>query len=186
MKKYIWIALIVFSCAEKKETPIQGSQIPAGAIVQDYEDIPGLQKISVKSGSITTYEGDFLNGLHHGTWTFYDDNGKIARVTSYLNGKKQGPQIFFETSGGIKRKLYHHNDVLNGESLEYKRNSIVSRTHYVNGEIHGSVEKFYPDGTLMESSNYVDGVIDGKALWYNQEGEVIIEYTYDMGERLEE
>ena len=71
-------------------------------------------------------------------------------------------------------------------TLEYKRNSIVSRTHYVNGQIHGSVEKFYPDGTLMESSNYVDGVIDGKALWYNQEGEVIIEYTYDMGERIEE
>ena len=33
----------------------------------------------------------------------------------------------------------------------------------------------------MEESNYVNGQIDGVAKWYDQEGNVTIEYTYENG-----
>lgn len=187
MKKHIWIfAFIVGACGETNDsTQIEGTQIPVGAIVQDYSSIDGLQRVIQKSGEITSAEGDFLNGLHHGTWTVYDNEGKVASITTYQKGKKQGVELIFDTQGYVQSKSSYHNDQLDGEHLIYKRRKITDRKVYKSGLLHGIVQKFYVDGTLMEESTYVNGTIDGVAKWYNQDGELIIEYTYDMGKLLQ-
>lgn len=189
MKNCFWIlALVLFSCGgsnSTNSTVIEGSQIPPAAILQDYEAIPGLQKAVVKSGDLTVGEGDFLNGLYHGTWTSYDNDGKVQSITTYHKGKKQGVELIFDNTGYVQTKASYHNDQLNGEYLTYKRRKIAERKNYSNGVLHGSQQKFYTDGTTMEESNYVNGKIDGVARWYDQEGNLKIEYEYDMGVLIE-
>jgi antitoxin component YwqK of YwqJK toxin-antitoxin module len=188
MKKHIWIfAFIVGACGEANDSsPIEGTQIPANAIVQDYASIAGLQRAIVKSGEITSSEGDFLNGLHHGTWTVYDNEGKVASITTYQNGKKQGVELIFDNQGYVQSKASYHDDQLDGEYLAYKRRKITDRKMYEAGQMNGLVQKFYVDGTLMQESTYVNGIIDGVAKWYDQEGNLTIEYTYNMGKLVEQ
>ncbi|MEQ9307350.1 MAG: hypothetical protein RJQ14_25780, partial [Marinoscillum sp.] len=95
MKKHIWIlAFVIGACGgSNTSAPMEGSQIPGGAIVQDYESIPGLQKAIVKKGEVTVGEGDFLNSQYHGSWTSYTADGKVQSITTYLKGKKQGVQL---------------------------------------------------------------------------------------------
>ncbi|NQZ77023.1 MAG: toxin-antitoxin system YwqK family antitoxin [Ekhidna sp.] len=188
MKNLIWILTLLFTACGGPKSPIsndsgfEGSQIPANATVQDYEAIPGLQRAVVKSAEITVGEGDFLNGLHHGSWVTYEIDGKLKSVTTYFEGKKQGSELIFDNSGYVLSKKYYHQDVLNGESLKYKRRKIVERLNYSNGVQHGIQKKFYVDGTVMEESTYISGKIDGVARWYDQEGNLTIEYEYNMGE----
>ena len=81
------------------ETDGLSSQIPPSAIVQDYLSVEGLQRATVKMGETTTMEGDFLDGLHHGSWTVYNSDGKVTSITTYLRGKKQGVELLFDNTG---------------------------------------------------------------------------------------
>ena len=189
MKKNVWIlAFVISACGgsnSNNSTAVEGSQIPDGAIIRDYLSIPGLQKVILKSGDITIGEGDFLDGLYHGTWTSYDVEGKVQSITTYLKGKKQGVQLIFDNIGYVEIKASYNDDRLDGEYLKYKRRKIVERKNYVSGVLDGLQQKFYVDGTVMEESNYVAGKIHGLARWYDQEGNLTIEYEYDMGELVE-
>ncbi|WP_421765200.1 toxin-antitoxin system YwqK family antitoxin [Ekhidna sp.] len=186
MKNCFWILALVFiSCGDSDSTittETGTSQVPVGAIIQDYEAIPGLQKALVKSGEMTVGEGDLLDGLYHGTWTSYDSDGKVQSITTYHKGKKQGVELIFDNTGYVQTKASYYLDQLNGEYLIYKRRKIAERKNYSNGVLHGAQQKFYTDGTMMEESNYVNGKIDGIARWYDQEGNLKIEYEYDMGD----
>lgn len=157
------------------------SQIPAGAIIQDYESIEGLQRASVKEGGMTRAEGDFFNGMHHGAWVAYDASGKITSMTTYYLGERQGVELLFDNLGYVASKAYYYKNQLDGEYLIYKRRNIIERRNYTNGSLHGLQKKYYADGTTMEESSYVNGKIDGIARWYDSEGNLTIEYTYEMG-----
>lgn len=176
----------VASQNENLDAQTNTSQIPPDALVQDYVSVPGLQRAILKTDDVTLGEGDFLNRLHHGSWTSYDANGKITQITTYLEGKKQGVELSFDNLGYVSTKAYYHNDQLDGEFLIYKRRNIVERKSYRNGVLDGTQQKFYVDGTLMEQSTYVDGKYDGVARWYDQEGNLKIEYTYDMGKLVQD
>ncbi|MEP1033303.1 hypothetical protein [Ekhidna sp.] len=186
MKKYIWVlAFIIGACGDSNSTSSSSanvSQIPGGAILQDYEAIPGLQKAIIKAEDITIGEGDFLNGMYHGTWTSYGVDGRLQSLTTYFEGKKQGVQLLFDNTGYVQTKASYHNDQLSGEYLVYNRRKIVERRNYASGALHGLQERFYVDGTKMEEKNFVSGKIDGVARWYDEEGNLTIEYEYDMGE----
>ena len=186
MKKYIWIlAFVTGACGDSDNSTlieVEGSQIPGGATLQDYEAIPGLQKAILKTGGVTVGEGDFLNGLYHGSWTSYGSDGRLQSITTYYEGKKQGVQLLFDNAGYVETKASYHNDQLNGEYLTYKRRTVVERKNYSNGVPDGLQQRFYANGTIMEESNHVNGKIDGIAKWYDEEGNLTIEYEYDMGE----
>lgn len=188
MNKVLWIlSFVIFGCGStgENEKPVDASenQIPGGAIVQDYPGEGGLQKVTLLEGDKILGEGDFLHGLHHGTWTTYDEKAKVTSITTYLNGKKQGTELIFDDIGYVETKAYYHNDQLFGEYLRYRRRNVVEKKTYINGVLQGMQYRYYPDGkTLMEESNYTNGVIDGVAKYYNQEGELSFQYTYDMGE----
>ncbi|MEO9485548.1 MAG: hypothetical protein ABJG47_18960 [Ekhidna sp.] len=188
MKKGFWIlALVIAACGgSNSTTEYDDSQIPGGAIMQDYAGISGLQKGTVTIDGITVGEGDFLNGRYHGTWTSYTNEGWPQSITTYNNGKKQGIQLLFDNIGYVQVKASYYDDQLNGEYIVYNRRKISERKNYVSGVLHGIQERFYVDGTKMEESNYVNGKIDGMARWYDEEGNLTIEYEYEMGELIEE
>lgn len=188
MKNTFWIlALLIAACGSSNSVsePIEGSQIPGGAIVQDYPGIPGLQKVTVKSGEVMIGEGDFLNGLYHGSWTSYGTDGRLQSITTYYQGKKQGVQLVFDNVGYVKSKASFFNDQLNGEYLVFNRKVVVERRNYVSNQLEGLQQRFYTNGIKMEEKSYVDGKIDGIARWYDEMGNLSIEYEYNMGELIE-
>ncbi len=186
MRKDIWIlAFVLCACGDSNYTsdmPAGESQVPGGAVLQDYEAIPGLQKAVIKSEGITIGEGDFLEGRYHGTWTSYGADGRLQSITTYYKGQKQGVQLLFDNTGYVQTKASYHNDQLHGEYLIYNRRTIVERRNYEGNELSGLQERFYVNGLKMEEKNFVEGKIDGIARWYDEEGNLTIEYEYDMGE----
>ncbi len=189
MKKAIWIltfALVACGGSNNTLSSAGETQIPGGAIVMDYPGLPGLQKVIVKSGEVVIGEGDFLNGQYHGTWTSYGSDGRLQSITTYYEGRKQGVQLVFDNVGYVQTKASFFNDQLSGEYLVYNRKTVVERRNYSGNQLEGLQQRFYVNGIKMEEKNYVNGKIDGTARWYDEEGNLSIEYEYRMGELVED
>lgn len=188
MYKYqcLLLSLLILSACQSsgggdnvvKETAV----LPTNAVVTPYVDEEGLSYAVHKNFETILEEGDILNGVKHGTWTTYNDDGMPTATSTYFEGKKQGVEFRFGKLGYPESKAYYHNDELHGEFLVYDRRKVVERRNYEYGVLNGMLTKYYNNGTLMQEAPYINGVLHGIGKWYDQEGNLSIAYEYENGE----
>lgn len=179
------------ACNKQQSTSTDAGQmvppIPAQAQLEPYDDGSGLVRVTTYATEGNVLEqGDYLNNLREGIYTEFHPNGYVKSSVGYVHGKKQGQLISLDNRGQLLERSTYHNDVLHGSYVKYNRSRIKETKEYVNGKVSGLVEKFYANGKIMERSNYTDGMLDGVAKWFDQEGNLSIEYTYKMGELVED
>ncbi len=191
MKQVIILFGVLFlaSCTDKSpEQPTAVvADMPAGAVQEPFEDNPNMVKVTVSdaAGNITAY-GIYINGLREGSWTELHPNGHVKNVTGYVNGLKEGQSVEIDNRGQLLERFTYHNDKLDGPYTKYNRSRIKEIKNYKNGLLEGKVEIFYDNAKVMEESYYKNGKRDGIAKWYDQEGNVTIEYTYVDGEWIQD
>ena len=135
MRIYILlIAYLLVSCSEKTESPASESEpgevngIPAGAVIEEYADNPGLVKVTINdSQGKVSANGVYLNQKREGSWVDYTPTGLVKSITSYVSGKKEGALVEFNDNGQLLRRSYYHNDLRDGEYKEYNYYSVQCR-----------------------------------------------------------
>lgn len=160
--------------------------LPATAVKEPYEDNSNLIKVTVNGTDHISAQGDMFNGKKAGTWTEYHPNGVVRSVTTYVDGQKQGAMLTIDDRGQLQTRSYYHNGVLHGDYIVYNRTRIKEERHYITGKLEGALKKYYDNGKIMEESYYKNGLMHGMAKWYDQEGNVTIEYEYDNGKLVTE
>ena len=88
--------------------PAGVSEYPPGAVRQQIDDIAGMEKVFVNGDQFLQAEGDYLNGLKHGAWVEYHNNGLPKSLTTYHKGLKQGVAIELSNRGAVEKKAYYH------------------------------------------------------------------------------
>jgi antitoxin component YwqK of YwqJK toxin-antitoxin module len=155
--------------------------------MEQMNDGSSVVKMRVFGENATLKEEAFYkNGFREGGYTQYHDNQFVASTVGYLQGKKEGQLLVIDDKGQVQERSTYHNDELDGVYIKYNRSRIKETKVYSNGVLNGPVEKFYANNNIMERTTYKDGQLDGIARWYDQEGNLTIEYTYDMGELVED
>ncbi len=191
MKKSIisFVLITVLSCTNEITTK-EGEMVPLlapSAKLEPFDDGSGMVKVTTYGSDNGILEqGYYLDGYREGVYTKFHANGFVDVVTGYVMGKKQGLSVVADDKGQILERFTYHNDVLNGPYIKYNRTRIKETKEFTNGKIEGLVEIFYPNGKIMERSNYKNNIRDGVSKWYDQEGNLSIEYTYDEGELVQE
>lgn len=182
----ILLAGTFLSCSDNSHSagsePIELAGIPPGAVQEEFADSPGLVKVSVNdnSGKVIA-QGLFLNQKRAGSWIEYSATGKIKSLTTYVDGKKEGTMVELNESGQLLRQSNFHNDLQEGEYKEFNYGTVKEERFYKLGKLEGTVKIFYADGKLMEEGLYTNGVRDGISKWYDQQGNMTIEYEYKAG-----
>lgn len=185
--KIVLAALVLAACSENSgsSSKLEGELggVPAGATKEEFADSPGLYKISVpdNAGAMSA-SGTLLNDKKQGSWVEYYPNGIVKTITAYVDGKKEGIYLEMNASGQVVKRCNFHNDVREGEYREYEYATVKEERFYKAGKLEGIVKIFYPDGKVMEEGNYANGVRDGVSKWYDQQGNVTIEYEYKKGQ----
>ncbi len=191
MKQVIILFGVLFlaSCAnETTDQPaVVVANMPAGAVQEPFEDNPNMVKVTVNdaAGNVIAY-GVYNNGLREGSWTELHPNGHVKNVTGYVTGLKEGQSVEIDNRGQLLERFTYHNDKLEGPYTKYNRSRIKEAKNYKNGLLEGKVEIFYDNAKVMEESYYKNGKRDGIAKWFDQEGNLSIEYTYVEGEWIED
>lgn len=188
--KYAFIMLLISgligcNAPTKKPGPasVEGlSSLPSNAETEVYSDNPNRVKVTLKdqAGKISA-QGDFLNGMKHGTWIEYHINELVKSTTSYINGVQQGPHTEIDDRGQLTLSAYYNQGELHGTYIAYSRNNIKERMQYENGKLEGLKSTYFDTGKIQEESMYSNGKINGTSKWYDQEGNVKLEYEYENG-----
>lgn len=160
----------------------------AGYGLTDYPEKSAIKRARfIDSAGNLTDEGDVLNGKKEGAWIKYHVTrvkGIPQTITNYHKGKKNGPYFLMSRSGYIMEEIFFANDIKHGVSRKYKSGRVTEYAEYDEGKLIGEFRTYYPDGTLQQVSNYKNGIKHGISKFYNQKGEVTIQYTYENGEQI--
>lgn len=188
MKNLLIVALLLIffaSCnnAGQKAAPVVDA---SGYIV---ESIPGstIQKVRKEDEQGNLIEEGFLqNGVKVGTWTTYKAEIEFPKtIISYVDGQYTGPYLEFNDRGQLELKAGYLNNQLHGPWGKYRFGRPEATANYTNGELDGTYKEYFTrDGKIQKEVNYKNGVEHGTMRFYNEEGEVTVEYEYKNGEKV--
>nr|MBI1230707.1 hypothetical protein [Cytophagales bacterium] len=172
---------------------LEGAEVtysPQGNVLSEISYARG-----VKHGpSIVYYEngnvekkGQYIKGRPHGEFITYREDGQIAEVSMFNKGRPVGEVIAYHENGAVKSRKVHN---AKGQTQEIEvfdeQGNLLRKSLFVNGTLHGPTKTFFPSGTIKEIIPYQYGELDGRYLSHTEEGNVVIERTYQRGRVMKE
>lgn len=154
-------------------TPVEGS-VAMRAIKRDI--LGGVEE-----------SGYVLNGLKQGTWTTYEaELQHPVKIVSYIDGALNGPYLEFDPQGRIALMANYKANVLHGPYAKYQIGRAQQTVNYVDGLMDGPMAEYdYRNNKLKQEVNYKMGKLHGPFRHFNDDGEMILEYNYIDGERID-
>lgn len=166
-----------------------GSSSPAGTFdtagweTTDHGN--GITQLMKKDGNGNPLQSGYLvNGVKEGVWIEYHDDGdNIMSITPYVRGTVTGPVLTYSNRSQLESMKSFANDILHGPSNTYKYGKVTSRTPFEKGIINGKFQE-YLNSKLQREIDYVNGKKDGKIVYYDEEGNVTVEYQYKNDQKI--
>lgn len=146
-----------------------------------------LQKAVKRDGSgVIIEEGLLKDGLQTGAWTtYYPENNLPKTIINYANGMRNGLYLEMNDRGQIELRAGYMNNKLDGPWGVYKFGRPTKTAFYANGVLDGTYREYnMRDGSLLKEINYKNGEYDGPYKFFNDKGEVTLEYEYKNGEKV--
>ena len=132
-----------------------------------------------------TEEGYIANGQKQGQWISYDPGkSEIKSMAHYVDGRLQGTYLGFSSRGQIETRIQYFDDQYHGPYVKYRFGRPTEESNYVNGKLEGLYKEFHNNGKLQKEIQYKDGKIHGFYRFYDDEGNITLEYQYENGEKI--
>jgi antitoxin component YwqK of YwqJK toxin-antitoxin module len=154
----------------------------------EFSKIPGTTIKSAKRkdprGQVVV-EGFADGDKKVGQWIEYNEEGDISTITNYINGLLEGPALKMAYRGQVDQRTTYHAGQLDGPWVQYKFGKILETRVYRDGKLNGTV-KTYDEKTykVRQETEYKNGVQDGYYRYYDDNGNVSMEYQYKNGEKV--
>jgi antitoxin component YwqK of YwqJK toxin-antitoxin module len=131
-------------------------------------------------------EGYIQNGVKQGAWTTYTTDSYLPEtVTSYVDGVLNGPYLEFDPQGRVTLMANYRANQYHGPFAKYRIGRPEQTAVYVDGKLDGVFAEFdFRNGKIKQEVHYKMGVQHGPLRYYNEAGEVTLEYLYQDGERV--
>lgn len=152
------------------------------------EDIPGSSvqyARQLSPAGVLEIEGFAENGKKTGQWIQYSPEGDILLINHYVDGMLEGPAFRMSFRNQVDLKTTYRKNLLHGPWISYKYGKVIEKRNYVNDKLDGVV-KTYDDRTfkLKQEVEYKNGLQHGYFRYYDEEGNVTLEYEYKDGEKV--
>lgn len=137
-----------------------------------------------ESGTITEL-GFIKNGTKEGAWYTYHPNGQIKSITNYSSGIINGPVMEFSNRGQLEKQTGYLNNELHGIKAEYKFGRPTIESNYTKGNLDGVHKEYFNNSEKVQKLvNFKNGKQDGIMQYFDEEGNVTLEYVYKNGEKV--
>ncbi len=152
------------------------------------EEIPGsdLVRVFKEDADGNILEDGFLkNGVKQGPWLTYERVFIYPKsITNYDNGVVHGIYMEFTPSGQVALQAFFRGNTLHGSWSRFKAGRMEASGYYKEGVLHGVYKEFMPlFGRLQKEIHYKDGEQHGLYRYYNDDGQITMEYFYKNGKK---
>ncbi|PHN04608.1 hypothetical protein CRP01_21635 [Flavilitoribacter nigricans DSM 23189 = NBRC 102662] len=184
--------MTVFSCGPGEAPPPPPAPVSTEGATAGYtlESLPRTDLMKAfkydPEGQVLEM-GYFLDDRPEGTWYYYEHPTKEfpKRIVSYHAGILNGPYMELTENGTVSLQAYYENNELNGHWGTYKFGRPIKTADYENGILEGFYREYTTTaGKLQKEIHYKNGKEDGPYRFYNDRGEITLEYTYKNGEKV--
>lgn len=184
------LSFILFTC-QNGSTPATAPVETVSVDGQEYEMTPVAGSEAQQAikrdpiGSIIE-QGFVLNGLKQGTWTTFNQDSKAPeKIMSYIDGALNGPYIEVDKQGRFALIANYKANVLHGHYGKYRIGRPELTANYVDGLLDGVMAEYnYRNNKIKQEVSYKMGLKDGYMRYYNDEGEITLEYLYKDDKRI--
>ncbi|WP_448522103.1 toxin-antitoxin system YwqK family antitoxin [Schleiferia thermophila] len=123
------------------------------------------------------------NGRKQGAWVYYHPSGNLKTIENYKDNLLDGIRIILNDRGYLNIEEYYKSGKLHGEQRIFDGFArLMELKEYHEGVLSGSYKKYNPNtGKLSEEGTYVNNEKHGKYIWYYDNGNPAVAYTYNMG-----
>ena len=195
MKKLLYLMMLIVCAA------CQGGGVPDGTPAPLDSGLAGFSLTTVKGTNISQArknavdgkileEGFIQDSKRQGTWTVYRPGSDFPKTqASYVNGTLNGPYIEFDQENKILLLANYRNNLLEGKWFRYQFGKLAFSAEYREGKLHGAYREYRGEGEvskLAKEITYADGQLDGPYRFFDDNGNVVLEYTYRNGKRIGE
>lgn len=183
------LTLFTSSCKPGAEAPAKvtgtGSDDMSGLVL---EDIPGSKvkyARQINAQGQVEIQGFVEDGKKTGQWIQYGPEGDIILINNYIDGLLEGTAMRMTFRNQVDLKLNYKQGKLDGPWVSYKFGKIIEERQYANDKLEG-VAKTYDERTfkVKQEVQYKDGLQDGYFRYYDEAGNITLEYQYKKGEKV--
>ena len=178
------ISSLLVACQPQAPTPL-ATDLEGFEII----DIPGnsIQRaVKYHVDSTIQEEGHLLNGLKTGTWITYEPGNPLPqKLITYAGGLANGPYFEFNARGQIEVSANYLNNKLDGPWAQYKFGRPTIESNYKNGELDGVYHEYANStGQILKEISYKRGKMHGRFIYYDNDGNITLDYMYKDGEKV--
>lgn len=143
------------------------------------------------------YDGNFVNDVPTGKFTYYYPEGDVKAVTvfssgghiartqlfalggkmmgegKYVDEKKDSLWKFYDTEGKLISDENYVKGVKNGSCKVYYANGQVSEDKlWKDGKLNGPCKKYFESGQIKYTGQYINDKVEGAVVYYHPNGKV--------------
>lgn len=116
-----------------------------------------------------SYSHEAKDGLLHGLYVLYDENGNKISESNYEKGKLKGGKQTWYKNGKPHGIENYENDMLSGKKVTfYPTGTKQSEIFYNSGNRHGAAMEWDEFGNIIFSGKYTDGKTRDTAWWWHK------------------
>jgi antitoxin component YwqK of YwqJK toxin-antitoxin module len=155
---------------------------PDGAIRVQREVVKMSDDQVINHGKYTEF---YVNGVHDGQWSFWHDNGKLAKQVTFKNGRADGSWEARRADGTLFAKKTYKDNLREGAWVLYYEDGKTPKIEqsYLDGKLDGVRKMYFADGKLRQQAEYKDGKLEGTVTEWDDKGRKVLEATFS-GDKL--
>ncbi len=142
------------------------------------------EAIKKNTSNAVAERGYVANGKKNGVWMTYHEDGKIKTLSGYSDGLLNGPHLEFNNRGQIEKQMSYQAGQYHGVNASYKFGRPTKESTYKNGKLDGPHKEYNQKGDLQKYVDFKDGKQHGKLRYYDDEGNITLEYDYKNGDKV--
>ena len=191
-----WLLILVSACIAGYLGCKQASSAAPASDASAQTDLSGFEETDIAGSTIKHVSTLYPNGQiksdgymdgdkKTGQWIEYDSTGDVVLINHFVNDLLEGPSFRMTFRNQVDLKTSYHLGELHGPWVQYKFGRVIEQRNYKNGKLDGSVSKYY-DRTfsIQQVAEYKDGLQDGYYRYYDEDGNITLEYVYKKGEKV--
>lgn len=114
--------------------------------------------------------GQIIDGYRDGEWTYWHENGVVAKRAKYEHGLPVGQWVWFRKDGTRKYSVEYVDGHRHGDSISFHKDgaTLAGKSQYKQDVRNGASQRWNTDGTKILEYEFVDGRPNGRLTrWFN-------------------
>ena len=142
-----------------------------------------VYQISKPGGKLVEHRtGTYVEGLRHGQWKFFAEDGSLARYGEYYLDQAHGIWTALHPNGKRKNHAEYDYGVMQGTWKKWHDNGQLEETGiYKRGQFDGKQETWYRNGQRRSVGTYVNNAAEGVWSHWHENGKLASSGEWQAG-----